>query len=64
MNKIAKQFLVPEKLAPIIKKLQELRKLGMKDYEIESVIKQMNLPLGAQLAILGNYSKYMDMEVK
>ena len=50
-------------LKRIIKLLQDLRKCGKTDKEIEAVIHEMRLPLKAHLFILANYSNLMELRV-
>ena len=45
----------------ICKRLKVLKESGMENYEIESVIKQMNLPLGLHIFIMGNFSDLMEL---
>lgn len=52
---------IKPEVAEVVKKLQQLRVNGLKDYEIEAVIKQLNLPLKLHIYILGNYSNLMEL---
>lgn len=45
----------------ICKRLQALYNGGVSTNEIEAVIKQMNLPLGAHMFIMGNFSDLMGL---
>lgn len=42
-------------------KLKALKEGGMEIYEIESIIKQANLPFGIELFILGRFSDLMEL---
>jgi len=49
-----------QKLNQISSKLRKLHKAGMSQSDIVDVISDMKLPLKFHLAIMGNYSKYVE----
>lgn len=67
MESLKRQMELSKKLAKskeateICKRLKMLKEDGMETSEIESVIKQMNLPIGMHLFIMGNFSDLMEL---
>lgn len=50
-----------KEVVAIIEKLQELKKIGNNDAEIEAVIKSLDLPFDLHMYIMSNYSRLMSL---
>ena len=54
---------LPNALLNIVKRLQDLKKAGKTNSEIEEIIHSLKLPLNYHLFILGNFSELMLLEI-